>query len=77
MLGLYVWKLVLPINLSFDLSYPQVSPAKVSDLSFIVSAIVLSATLVLAVVGFKKRSMLSASLFTSSLRLPSPQIFLC
>jgi hypothetical protein len=63
MLGLYVWKLVLPINLSFDLSYPQVSPAKVSDLSFIVSAFVLSAMLVSAVMGFRKRSLLSASLF--------------
>ncbi|MBK7888105.1 MAG: tetratricopeptide repeat protein [Bacteroidetes bacterium] len=63
MLGLYVWKLVLPINLSFDLSYPQVSPAKVSDLSFIISAIVLSAILVSAVMGFRKRSLLSASLF--------------
>lgn len=62
MLGLYLWKLILPVHLSFDLSYPEVVPSKVTDLSFIISALVLSGLLAAGLSGMKKRSLLSAAL---------------
>ncbi len=62
MLGLYVWKLLLPVSLSFDLSYPEVSPAKMGDWKFILSAISLLALLLVAIAGLKRRSRWSAAL---------------
>ncbi|MBK7682844.1 MAG: glycosyltransferase family 39 protein [Bacteroidetes bacterium] len=41
MLGFYLYKLIVPLNLSFDLSYPEVTPAGISDWKFILSAVVL------------------------------------
>ena len=56
MLGFYLYKLILPLNLSFDLSYPQITPASISDWQFILSALVLISLLVFAIREFNKRS---------------------
>ncbi len=63
MMGLYLWKLLVPLSLSFDLSYPQVTPAKISDFSFLLSAAVLLLLLFVAVKGLKNREILSAGIF--------------
>lgn len=63
MLGLYLYKLIVPINLSFDLSYPDVSPAKIGDWKFIVSALILLTLLGWAIKEFKKGSIISFALF--------------
>lgn len=63
MLGLYLFKLIVPINLSFDLSFPEVSPAKINDWKFMVSAAVLFSLLGWAIKDFKKRSLVSFALF--------------
>ncbi|MBL7923512.1 MAG: tetratricopeptide repeat protein [Bacteroidia bacterium] len=55
MLGLYVYKLLLPLQLSFDLSYPQVGAVPVSHWTFLVSATVLLAALLLALRGLRER----------------------
>ena len=64
MLGYYGIKLLWPVGLSFDMSYPQMTPAKVSDLQFIISAIVFTGLLVWAVIGIKKKDMISLALLT-------------
>lgn len=63
MLGLYLYKLIVPINLSFDLSFPEVSPAKINDWKFITSAAVLLSLLGWALKDFKKGSLVSFALF--------------
>jgi protein O-mannosyl-transferase len=63
MLGFYLFKLFVPINLSFDLSYPQVAPAKITDLNFILSALILLAMLGWAIRDFKKKTTNSFALF--------------
>ncbi|MBK9637836.1 MAG: tetratricopeptide repeat protein [Bacteroidetes bacterium] len=63
MLGFYLYKLVVPINLSFDLSYPEVTPAGISDWKFILSAVVLLFLLGWAIKGMKNRNPTSLALF--------------
>ncbi len=63
MLGLYLYKLIVPIHLSFDLSYPEVSPARISDWKFILSAVILLALLGWAIKEFKKGTLVSFALF--------------
>ena len=63
MLGFYLYKLIVPINLSFDLSYPEVTPAGISDWQFILSAVVLLFLLGWAIKGIKNRSPFSLALF--------------
>ena len=62
MLGLYLWKIVVPVGLSFDLSYPQVTPAKVSDISFLLSVTVMVSLLVFALKGWKSRQFFSLAI---------------
>ncbi|MFN0187282.1 MAG: tetratricopeptide repeat protein [Bacteroidia bacterium] len=63
MLGFYLYKLIVPINLSFDLSFPEVKPAGISDWKFILSAIVLLFLLGWAIKEFKKGNLISLALF--------------
>jgi lipoprotein NlpI len=63
MLGFYLYKLIVPLNLSFDLSYPEVTPAEISDWKFILSAVVLLVLLGWAIKGMKNRSPYSLALF--------------
>jgi protein O-mannosyl-transferase len=63
MLGFYLFKLFVPINLSFDLSYPQVTPAKITDWNFILSAVILLGLLGWAIRELKKKTMISFALF--------------
>lgn len=63
MLGVYLYKLIVPINLSFDLSYPEVSPAKISDWKFVLSAVILLSLLGWSIKDFKKGSLISFALF--------------
>jgi lipoprotein NlpI len=63
MLGFYLYKLIVPLNLSFDLSYPEVTPAGISDWKFILSAVVLLFLLGWAIKGMKNRSPYSLALF--------------
>ena len=55
MMGRYLHVLLFPYPLTFDLSYPQVLPAPVSDWRFIISALALTAMLVMALMGMKSR----------------------
>ncbi len=63
MLGLYLYKLIVPLNLSFDLSYPEISPSKIGDWKFIVSALILLTLLGWAIKEFKKGTLISFALF--------------
>jgi tetratricopeptide (TPR) repeat protein len=63
MLGFYLYKLIVPINLSFDLSYPEVTPVGIGDWKFILSAVVLLFLLGWAIKGMKDRSPFSLALF--------------
>ena len=63
MLGFYLYKLIVPINLSFDLSFPEVKPAGINDWKFILSAVVLLFLLGWAIKGMKNRSPFSLALF--------------
>ena len=63
MLGLYLYKLIVPINLSFDLSFPEISPAKIGDWKFIVSVLILLTLLGWAIKEFKKGALISFALF--------------
>lgn len=63
MLGLYLYKLLVPIQLTFDKSFPEVIPATITDASFIVSALVMIGLLMLAILRFKERNMDSFALF--------------
>lgn len=63
MLGLYLYKLIVPINLSFDLSFPEIYPAKIGDWKFIVSVLILLTLLGWAIKEFKKGALISFALF--------------
>lgn len=62
MLGFYLYKMMVPLNLSFDLSYPEVTPAGISDWKFILSAVILLLLLGWAIKGMKNRSPFSLAL---------------
>ena len=63
MLGLYAGKLLLPLSLTFDLSYPQVGNFSKADPLSWLSALALTAALVLAVLGLRQRQLFSFALF--------------
>ena len=56
MLGRYLQVLLVPFPLTFDLSFPQVTPEGPGSFRFIVSAVVLTGLLVLAFWGLSKRT---------------------
>ncbi len=62
MLGYYGWKLLIPMGLSFDMSYPQLIPARLTDVQFICSAVIYAAFLVWAIVGVKRKEMISLAI---------------
>jgi len=62
MMGYYLLVLVWPVNLTFDMSYPQVQPMDFSDWRFISSAAVLTGMLVLAFAGLKTKRLWSFGL---------------
>lgn len=64
MLGYYGWKLIVPTGLSFDMSYPQMKPAGILDVQFIFSAIVFLGLLIWAIIGIRKKDVLSIAIFT-------------
>ncbi|MFM9007328.1 MAG: ArnT family glycosyltransferase [Bacteroidota bacterium] len=55
MMGYYLAAVFLPLNLTFDMSYPQVSPMNAGDWRVLLAAAVLLASVTLALVGLKKR----------------------
>jgi hypothetical protein len=54
-LGLYLSKMIVPSNLSFDNSFPQIPFMNSSDFTFIISLIVLLAMLIFSIISIKKR----------------------
>lgn len=62
MLGYYLLVLLWPVNLTFDMSYPQVQPMDWSDWRFIVSALVHTGLLVWAITGVRTRQLWSFAL---------------
>ncbi|HOS48413.1 MAG TPA: tetratricopeptide repeat protein [Bacteroidia bacterium] len=62
LLGRYLLKMILPLGLTFDLSYPSIPFAGISDIGFIISAIVLTGMLVIALMQFKSRNVISFAL---------------
>lgn len=62
LLGRYLLKMIIPLGLTFDLSYPAIPFAGVTDIGFIVSALLLVGMLVLALFQFKSKNALSFAL---------------
>lgn len=62
LLGRYLLKMVLPLGLTFDLSYPSLPFEGPVDLGFIISALVLIAMLVVAIMQFKSKNIISFAL---------------
>ncbi len=62
LLGRYLLKMILPFALTFDLSYPAIPFAGVSDMGFILAAILLVSMLVVAFMQFKSKNALSFAL---------------
>jgi tetratricopeptide (TPR) repeat protein len=56
-LGLYLLKMIVPSNLSFDNSFPQIPFMNSSDITFIISLIVLLAMLIFSIISIKKRDL--------------------
>jgi tetratricopeptide (TPR) repeat protein len=63
MLGLYAGKLLLPLSLSFDLSYPQVGNFSKADPLSWLSALAFTVALLLAIWGIRQRQLFSFALF--------------
>jgi Tfp pilus assembly protein PilF len=63
LLGLYLKTMVIPYPLSFDRSFPDLNIVTMTDLRFIVSALVLLGMLALAIVSFRKKDILSFAMF--------------
>ena len=57
--GLYLLRVVIPYPLSFDNSYPQLPYMQLMDWQFILSAIVIIALIVVAILQFKSRTIFS------------------
>lgn len=64
MLGLYGLKLIWPTGLSFDRSYPELMPAEPSSVEFILSALVYTALLIVAVLLVRRRSLFGLAILT-------------
>lgn len=62
LLGRYLLKMILPLGLTFDLSYPAISFAEITDIGFVVAAIVLVAMLIIAILQFKSKNAISFAL---------------
>lgn len=62
LLGRYLLKMILPLGLTFDLSYPSIPFVGIGDIGFIISAVVLIAMLVIALIQFKSRNIISFAL---------------
>jgi len=62
LLGRYLLKMVLPLGLTFDLSYPSLPFEGPGDLGFIISALVLIAMLLVAIMQFKSKNIISFAL---------------
>ena len=56
MMGYYLASIFFPVNLTFDMSYPQVTPMELSDWRVILSSIVLLTGVAFALIGLKKRT---------------------
>ncbi len=55
MMGYYLASVFFPVNLTFDMSYPQVAPMEASDWRVLLTGVVLLASVAVAFVGLKKR----------------------
>lgn len=64
MLGYYGLKLVFPVGLSFDRSYPEMTPASPGSLEFIMSAAIFTGLLIAAIRGLRSKSMYSLALLS-------------
>ena len=62
LVGLYLYKLVLPINLSSDYSIQHLSAIKVNNPLFLISLVVVILLIILTVKQFKKRSLIGFGL---------------
>ena len=62
LLGRYLLKMILPLGLTFDLSYPSLPFEGPGDIGFIISALVLIAMLVVAIMQFKSKNIISFAL---------------
>lgn len=56
-LGLYLLKMIVPSNLSFDNSFPQIPFLDATNITFIVSALMLILMLVFSLIAIKKRNL--------------------
>lgn len=55
MMGYYLASVFFPVNLTFDMSYPQVAPMEASDWRVLLTGVVLLESVAVAFVGLKKR----------------------
>lgn len=62
MLGRYLQVLLVPFPLTFDMSFPQVTPEGPGSFRFLISGLVLTGLLVLALIGIAKRNLWSFAL---------------
>lgn len=72
MLGYYGLKMIFPVGLSFDMSYPEMTPAAPASLAFMLSAVVYIGLLVLAILGFRHKSMFTLALLSFFITVSVP-----
>lgn len=62
-LGIYLWKLFLPIKLVCDYSYPHIELSGFNDWRFYLSGLIYTSALVYAIKGIKDKNIISFSIF--------------